>query len=525
MLGLRESWPLRGVCRRWRRVVEEREWASVDLRIKGVSGTAALSALLGGGARKLRLSAGSSVALRPELAAGEEEADSEQAAASDDLDAYRPRLRPSARRGGGESWRPASHERWLEAALIALAAVATAADPTAAAAGQPQPQPRAVTGELLGCNGRLRVPSLGAFLSAYLLGVLRALRPAAAVAGQSKRKSKSKPAPAPAAASALESLSLRSLTLCFGEFDGGVGPEAAAAIAAACPLLRSIVLQPDVNEGAKVVAAFAPLAHLEDLLLLIGGSFFNASEGILALAGGPAGQSLKSFAFTRRRGLFKEGNFPMQYPSYPESADIDSEAVLALSRMPKLECIKKMQIILYPFDPAAILPPGRIASLREIWLGIPPPPPPPPPPPDLVQGLGPPRAPAAGGGDLLPPPPLQTRPGAHARRRPGEPRSPPPPRPRLSRLGLELTLAGGRASPLADLVLCLDEPLPEAAAGAIVALPALERLRVFTPQSLYEQLLFVEHRPKLSVCCRPGALAADTDSAAAVAAVLEGRGK
>eukprot|EP00741_Cyanophora_paradoxa_P001778 tig00000073_g1723.t2 len=471
MLGLRESWPLRGVCRRWRRVVEEREWASVDLRIKGVSGTAALSALLGGGARKLRLSAGSSVALRPELAAGEEEADSEQAAASDDLDAYRPRLRPSARRGGGESWRPASHERWLEAALIALAAVATAADPTAAAAGQPQPQPRAVTGELLGCNGRLRVPSLGAFLSAYLLGVLRALRPAAAVAGQSKRKSKSKPAPAPAAASALESLSLRSLTLCFGEFDGGVGPEAAAAIAAACPLLRSIVLQPDVNEGAKVVAAFAPLAHLEDLLLLIGGSFFNASEGILALAGGPAGQSLKSFAFTRRRGLFKEGNFPMQYPSYPESADIDSEAVLALSRMPKLECIKKMQ---------------ARAGGRFLLLSV-------------ILALDP-RAPL-----LL-----------------AEAISSPP---RLSRLGLELTLAGGRASPLADLVLCLDEPLPEAAAGAIVALPALERLRVFTPQSLYEQLLFVEHRPKLSVCCRPGALAADTDSAAAVAAVLEGRGK
>eukprot|EP00741_Cyanophora_paradoxa_P021631 tig00000241_g20879.t1 len=82
-LGLRASWPLRAVCRRWRRVVEETEWAVVELRLKGgeVSSAAghseskrsaehvcgALSALFDRKTGKLRLGNGASVTIKSEF--------------------------------------------------------------------------------------------------------------------------------------------------------------------------------------------------------------------------------------------------------------------------------------------------------------------------------------------------------------------------------------------------------------------------------------------------------------------------
>eukprot|EP00741_Cyanophora_paradoxa_P024555 tig00000269_g23708.t1 len=67
-LGLWESWPLRGVCRRWRRLVEGTEWAKLELQLKerkaeGLFDSAA--ALVEKG--KLQLSAGASIVLGSEL--------------------------------------------------------------------------------------------------------------------------------------------------------------------------------------------------------------------------------------------------------------------------------------------------------------------------------------------------------------------------------------------------------------------------------------------------------------------------
>eukprot|EP00741_Cyanophora_paradoxa_P025817 tig00000396_g24910.t1 len=85
-LGMPESWPLRAVCRRWRRMIEETEWANLELTSKPVGGDvdasgrgssssgdidivdaySAVASLIEQGV--VRLGKGASVALRPRLA-------------------------------------------------------------------------------------------------------------------------------------------------------------------------------------------------------------------------------------------------------------------------------------------------------------------------------------------------------------------------------------------------------------------------------------------------------------------------
>eukprot|EP00741_Cyanophora_paradoxa_P000037 tig00000057_g35.t1 len=321
-LGPRASWPLRRVCGRWRRVVEEMEWASFELRIKAadvdMSRAAAheaseqgdesaydvLSALFE--RRRLRLSAGASVSLRPELS---------RLVAFD--------------RNDGRSVAAAHqiHRRRVEAACGLLRAIARSHSGPS--------QPREVSIELMRDMQDIsddvddrELAIIAArqvdkdFLRSYLLGVLSALQPAEGAASSSleslsvsfnsglfkefgvtfgegleEMRSKTRPWPAPAdlRAALAPFAQLRSLSLFFGVYDKGAQPEAAEAIAGACPLLRSVRL---LARDEAVLAAFAPLAHLQQLAVIF--STFGApdvSDGVVALADGPAGQSLQSIEF------------------------------------------------------------------------------------------------------------------------------------------------------------------------------------------------------------------------------------
>eukprot|EP00741_Cyanophora_paradoxa_P015841 tig00020904_g15293.t1 len=461
-LGVQGSWPLRGVCRRWRRVVEETEWPSFDLRFKGPNKTAAEAVLsfVEKRTRELQLSAGASVSLRPEFEF--------EFATSDPLKA-------------------AGFKRSLQCLVTATLEILAAV-----ARRQSGPlQPRAATVELISSEdnrvprslleaehedfrgGRYRLD----FLSSFLFGVLRALQPADEPASASTLESLSiglhpkvphacstDALPFPPAAELRAALApfcqLQSLTLCFGELDQGIFPEEAAAVAAACPLLRAVALHP--RGAAQVLAALAPLARLEELSLAAASAdaLFDASRGLEALAEGPAGRSIRRIAFFLRKGHYREGEFPRRSPgATPCVVPLSGAGVLAFSRMPNLESIKDIELFCRSFDPATFLALGRVARLREAGLRV-----------ALEQG----------GAPLLRllPEVLSSL-------------------PRLSRLGLDIVCRTAEApsegdvvallgSPgarraLADLGLFFPRALSEAEAEAVVALPALRRLRVRNP--------------------------------------------
>eukprot|EP00741_Cyanophora_paradoxa_P010953 tig00020553_g10589.t1 len=145
-------------------------------------------------------------------------------------------------------------------------------------------------------------------------------------------------------------------------------PESAAAVAAACPLLRSASLRPRFDSFSKVLAALAPLEHLEELLA---SSFKPASvsEGLVALADGPAGRSLRRIALLDGKWLYEYGEFPKRSVASLRSIEafttcINSAAIVALGRMPRLECFEplRMNPLVNPEDIPAI---GRIANLQE----------------------------------------------------------------------------------------------------------------------------------------------------------------
>eukprot|EP00741_Cyanophora_paradoxa_P020823 tig00000055_g20102.t1 len=262
---------------RWRRVVEETEWAVVELRIKG--GTAIDS--------KIR-----------------------------------------AAEFGESSSSSSSPTRSLFSELFEKTKL----------------RPREVTIERLkGEDGDQIVgdPDVNAnLISAYLLGVLRALRPPEGAASSLEglrvgfcfcldldrfpsrdignriklpwpRAPELRAALAPFGA--LRSLALdvmisgvhKSLAFQFSGLDEGISPHAAAAIAAACPLLRSLSLplrpSGSPTSTSAVLAALAPLAHLQQLAVVLdgvrSGAKVNVAAGLAALADGPAGKSLRKIAF------------------------------------------------------------------------------------------------------------------------------------------------------------------------------------------------------------------------------------
>eukprot|EP00741_Cyanophora_paradoxa_P013507 tig00020693_g13042.t1 len=318
-LGLRESWPLRGVCRRWRRVVEETQWASLELRVKDAS-----------------CGPGSSVAITIERA-------SQQAAE-------------------------------VTCSVLKLAAAT---------------QPREVAVKLLKGSTSVANDEGPAdfdehFLRGLELGVLRALRPPKKAASRleslsvcldpdseegewggwpSASAAELRAALAPFGASALRSLGI------FVD-----DSEAAAAVAAACPLLRSVRLQPkQVSDGggsweagaSDVMAALAPLAHLEELVIeypdrYIGDGWtrgLDISDGLVALADGAAGKTLRTISFPSERGLVK------------------NDALRALQRLPNLESISWLRICVYPgmyssegVQAGGILAIGRVTRLRSVGL-------------------------------------------------------------------------------------------------------------------------------------------------------------
>eukprot|EP00741_Cyanophora_paradoxa_P013515 tig00020693_g13049.t1 len=303
-LGLRASWPLRAVCRRWRRVIEETEWTALELWFGGKDfskqvqthassfqvhdeethtdselefgrpapgrsisstlscedGCDSLSALFD--QRKLRLGEGSSVALRPELQLDKFEN------VGSNIDDDVPDDAPVVPR----------RQRYVEAACKLLAAITRSCSGSA--------QLREVTFELLGGYMEGYVKFEAGFFNDFLFGVLGALRPPDG--SESRLESLNIGFTADhdhhdpdidleemqrLAADDLHAAlapfgKLRSLTLsCDWLLSEGIAIDAAAAaaIASACPLLRSISFAPELCEDGSEVEVLASLSRLEHL--------------------------------------------------------------------------------------------------------------------------------------------------------------------------------------------------------------------------------------------------------------------
>eukprot|EP00741_Cyanophora_paradoxa_P005699 tig00000903_g5525.t1 len=172
-------------------------------------------------------------------------------------------------------------------------------------------------------------------LREILLGLLRALRPPEGAASRLERLSvrfggvdrehprlgwMAWPAAAELRAALAPFAALRALDLSFGGLDADFSPGAAAAVAAACPLLRSLTVGVASAKRAReeALAALAPLGRLERLVVE-GGSFFSRrfsasagaelAAGLAALADGPAGASPRSIEFLPwwESGIYREG--------------------------------------------------------------------------------------------------------------------------------------------------------------------------------------------------------------------------
>eukprot|EP00741_Cyanophora_paradoxa_P007624 tig00001177_g7374.t1 len=384
VLGPRASWPLRGVCRRWRRILEETEWASIDIDIDLNTENASYfcTALP---ERKLRLSDGASVRFRSRLE---------------------------------NVWFDGVHQNnqfRVTAALRLLVAIGSSRSGRA--------QPRRVSVEFDG-EGEAFIdhyPSANADVvasfSSYLLGVLWALAPQDGAAsgleslsvGFQWRRSPCDPegdeepeladvldklpageAPWPAGPDLQAGLApfrgLLSLALVFDDVLMGVSREAATVIAATCPLLRSVSvsLRPFRESSNGVLAALARLAHLEELVLewpdgdvCPRSHAFDAEAGLTALADGPAGQSLRRVAARSLQTIAAASTAPplapVAFPTRYEDCDFEpialSDGVLcALGRMPRLEYVEGLRIRADEAGRAAAVALGRLAGLREARL-------------------------------------------------------------------------------------------------------------------------------------------------------------
>eukprot|EP00741_Cyanophora_paradoxa_P007622 tig00001177_g7372.t1 len=472
-LGPRASWPLRGVCSRWQRLVEETDWASVELQMDG--GRAGDWAAAGGvpkprrkaaasersgerafsrvstllEERRLRLVGGGSVALRAEL----------------------PRRAISAPQSGKKG-RAADAELKRSHQLAAAAACRLLAVAASSGVGPAPARPREVVIELSRRDGLLiGVNDDVDFVRTFLLDLLRALAPPGDVPSglqslsvgcnvEPERYSRQEWLPWPAPAELQPALApfgqLRSLDLFFGPLDEGITKEAAAVVAAACPLLASLSVRPRPMAVAPVLAALAPLAHLQNLAVLVGHPHIcdAVAFGIVTIAGGAAGKSLRSLAFLPETEVYAQGAFPRRKERIKNHLfEASDDALLALGSMPHLESVRTLFLTCSDVKKAAVLALGRSASLRELHVFL------------YANEVKHARALAEALTAL----------------------------PRIERLFLELSCsdagpgardalaflrsAGARRA-LTDLRLIVYEPVSEALAEALAALPALRRLEV-----------------------------------------------
>eukprot|EP00741_Cyanophora_paradoxa_P024593 tig00000269_g23744.t1 len=392
-LGYQNSWPLRRVCRRWRRVVEETEWAGVELTIWGSSGEdrdgeqtrrfrSALSVFEN---RKLRLAKG--VALRARLPFDRTQPEPED---NEDWEAVglpppppRTKTKWTAEKG--------ANRRTVGAACSLLAAIARS-----------HSGPAELLDVFVGLDGvgpgDLSDPR---FLNSYLLGVLGALAPpggapsalqilSVGLNGVQLDDPGSLRCPTwPPAAELRAALApfgkLLSLTLVFDQSCLGVSPQAAAAIAEACPLLEHVCLCPSFEDKAPdgVLASLSRLAHLAHLIV----HWPSASSwpwdgghdeakvldgGVVALATGPAGQSLRGLAFHTSIYGYRDLDESWDPYTWLRLADVELSggALAALGGMPLLEYLEPLQLsglFLNPdhVTPKAVLALGRVPGLRE----------------------------------------------------------------------------------------------------------------------------------------------------------------
>eukprot|EP00741_Cyanophora_paradoxa_P018028 tig00021037_g17409.t1 len=494
-LGVQASWPLRSVCRRWRRVVEETRWSRIELRMELKAGAAAAGLAVYNDAYGPPLYNG------PLGAAATQPAESGAAAAE-------------------------RNRRTVAAACELLAAYTRGCSRRGGAAQQP----REVSVELYEGSGICADPDPGRdgdLVRSFLVGALRALQrpegePSAleglsiGIAGHlssaawSQRSDPSHdwlalgewggprpppprlpwPGPGELRAALAPFGALRSLDLYFNGLSAGAGAEEAAAIAAACPLLSSLSLPLAEEAGFEALAALAPLAHLERLLVA-GERSSGVSRGLAALAGGRAGRSLKSLSFYWGIGLYA-GDFPRRSGwARRWEVEVGGGGLRALARMRGLEAVETLRVGPPRLEPAEDeeeeeeeeeeagealgglgLGPGEVGALGEL-AGLR----------EAALRVDAGREPAAAGEFL--------RSLAGALARPSN----------LARLwlrlgalnrwgthGSELQAAPeevadflrseGPRRALTDLGLVLARPLSEAEAEAIAALPALERLEV-----------------------------------------------
>eukprot|EP00741_Cyanophora_paradoxa_P002523 tig00000076_g2447.t1 len=463
-LGPGVSWPLRSVCRRWRQVIEETEWPSFELRTdeENSAGSApsrhdAAMALVK--KRKMRLGDGASVSL-------------------------------------GAGWRE------VEAACGLLAALVRGGG--GGGSGAAPAQPREVAFRVLASEKGAEEDGYGEdFLSRFVLGALRALRPPGGAPSRLEglhfclwngvyaymRRNPLALPPGNELRAALSPFGkLRSLTLYFQAVQKGVTPEAAAAVAAACPLLRSLSFRPDFDSESAALAALAPLAHLERLALLFDrGVLVDASGGgFRAIADGAAGRSLRTLFFLDEGAVQRSDAFPrLSDVVAPQSVDFDfvylpEAAVRAVLRLPRLERLEPLRFNLGNWSPETVRALGGAACLRELFLHVD----------DGRAAATAARSALAGALSALPSLSV-LRIVLHATSTsPGE----------------VAALLSSAQRALSDLDLTLLRPLSEAEAEAIAALPALRRLRVApvldsmssTALRFYEILARLD--PKIDTC-------------------------
>eukprot|EP00741_Cyanophora_paradoxa_P002536 tig00000076_g2460.t1 len=358
-LGPRAMWPLRGVCRRWWRVIEETEWPAFELRTDDK---------------------------KPELkksGAGSAAAPSRHDAATALVEKRKLRLSDGASVSLGAGWRE------VEAACGLLAALVSDGGRGGSGSGAAQAQPREVAFRSLRSKDGAEEDGYEYgedFLSRFVLGALRALRPPAgapsrleglhlAVYGTRNRIPRKKP-PGEELRAALSPFGkLRSLTLYFNARDSGVTAEAAAAIVAACPLLRSLSFRPDFASESAALAALAPLAHLERLVLVLQREELDASGGGFgAIADGPAGRSLRTLFFLDDDEVGESDAFPrlaeVDAPRKGDSASarLSAAAVRALARLTRLERLEPMGFYFSNESLDAIRALVGVVSLRQLVL-------------------------------------------------------------------------------------------------------------------------------------------------------------
>eukprot|EP00741_Cyanophora_paradoxa_P002847 tig00000640_g2763.t1 len=352
-LGLRTSWPLRAVCRRLRRVIQDAGWPSLEVWGGGRACEEARALLEVG---RLRLAAGARVSLRSEIG---------RQYRAERCSAFHVDPRMQQQMEG-------AHRATATAFCELLASVASGQTGGA--------QLRGVEADIGVVS--LSMPGLGLLYRAcagpFLVGVLRALWPPGGApsgleslaigssGGQLKcaREGDWWPPPAELRPALAPFGRLRSLVLAFAHSEEGAGPEFAAAVAASCPLLRALAIRPRAGSADAVLAALAGLARLEQLVVVLRDECVDrtfcsvrhveanhrsdghdVTPGVVALADGEAGKSLRRLAFSPTgdlRGL--EGIQQKAEPARPAIAVLRADGLRALARMPNLESVVPLRI-------------------------------------------------------------------------------------------------------------------------------------------------------------------------------------